>query len=79
MKYFERDYKKNKLRGKYSIHTAQNKYDINKKTSIFNEHFIIVSRKFDTNDLKSLTVNRGKELADYLKFRIQIKFRYVFC
>ena len=39
----------------------------NRKASTFNEHCIIALGKFGRNNLKSLTVDRGKEFAGYLK------------
>ena len=37
----------------------------NRKASTFNEHCIIALGKFGRNNLKSLTVDRGKEFAGY--------------
>ena len=37
----------------------------NRKASTFNEHCIIALGKFGRNNLKSLTVDRGKEFACY--------------
>ena len=39
----------------------------NRKASTFNEHCIIALGKFGRNNLKSLTVDRGKEFAGYLE------------
>ena len=39
----------------------------NRKASNFNEHCIIALGKFGRNNLKSLTVDRGKEFAGYLE------------
>lgn len=39
----------------------------NRKVSTFNKHCIIILGKFVRNNLKSLTVDRGKEFAEYLE------------
>ena len=50
----------------------------NRKASTFNEHCIIALGQFDSHNLKSLTVDRGKEFAGYLELEDKLKLDVYF-
>ena len=50
----------------------------NRKASIFNEHCIIALGQFGNSNLKSLTVNCGKEFAGYLELEDKLNLDVYF-
>ena len=50
----------------------------NRKASTFNEHCIIALGQFDSHNLKSLTVDRGKEFAGYLELEDKLNLDVYF-